>query len=244
MKFLPTLWGAAFATEIWNADPVGFLEQAAAAAASYGDDKTFDYYVFAHSWQPSFCHNTDYPGCSNPETFWATHFTIHGLWPESDDGSHPDFCTKEPLDIDSVRSAIGEDTLEKYWPNVKVAVNTTHYDSFWDHEWSRHGTCSKLDQVTFFKSAIEKIKSQGTPDYITQHVGLSVSTWEVRAAFGAPGFAVLKCDKGHRLSQVFTCYDKDDASGVPTTLRKCSDAVLKEDTCKSTDTVQIPTFDK
>ncbi|RHY95277.1 hypothetical protein DYB26_004198, partial [Aphanomyces astaci] len=180
--------------------------------------------------------------CSVPELYWESHFTIHGLWPELEDGPHPGFCTKEPLDINIVRSAIGEDTLEKYWPNVKVAANTTHYDSFWGHEWSRHGTCSGLDQVGFFQSAIDKIKAQGTPAFVTQHVGQSVSTKDVRDAFGGAGQAVLKCEHGNELSQVFTCYDKDASSNVPTTLRACSAHVLAEDTCKSTATVVIRGF--
>ncbi|ETV71634.1 hypothetical protein H257_13092 [Aphanomyces astaci] len=238
LQILTTATTVSFAAEVWNGNPEGFPAQNPPAHGT----KDFDFYVFAHSWQPSFCAGTDFPGCWVPELYWESHFTIHGLWPELEDGPHPGFCTKEPLDINIVRSAIGEDTLEKYWPNVKVAANTTHYDSFWGHEWSRHGTCSGLDQVEFFQSAIDKIKVQGTPAFVTQHVGQSVSTKDVRDAFGGAGQAVLKCEHGNELSQVFTCYDKDASSNVPTTLRACSAHVLAEDTCKSTATVVIRGF--
>ncbi|ETW01515.1 hypothetical protein H310_06179 [Aphanomyces invadans] len=228
----------AAATDVWNANPQDFTAQKHSADAM----TDFDFYVFAHSWQPSFCAGEDYPGCSVPDSYWASHFTIHGLWPELANGPHPGFCTKEPLDINSVRTAIGEGVLEQYWPNVKVAANTTHYDSFWAHEWSRHGTCRGLDQVAFFQSAIDKIKSQGTPDFITQHVGQTVSTKDVRDAFGGVNHAVLQCENGNELSQVFTCYDKDVNSNVPTTLRACAPHVLAEDTCTSKSTVFIRSF--
>ncbi|OQS05596.1 hypothetical protein THRCLA_02301 [Thraustotheca clavata] len=204
----------------------------------------FDFYVFAHSWQPSFCYHEPYPaqallGCKEPQEYWKTHFTVHGLWPELNEGPHPGFCSKEELNIDLVRKAIGEVTLEEYWPNVKVPVNSSSYDSFWNHEWTRHGTCSGLDQVTYFKSAIELIKTHGTPECIQKSVGKTMSTKELREAYGGPKRVVLQC-KGKTLSQVFTCIAKDK-NNVPTKASDCSIQVLKEDTCHGTE-VYLPAF--
>ncbi|KAG9415150.1 hypothetical protein AC1031_008575 [Aphanomyces cochlioides] len=229
------LAASAAASEVWDADPRVFANQYDAAATK------FDFYVFAHSWQAEFCHGMSYPGCANPEPYWESHFTIHGLWPELEKGPHPGFCTKEVFDSDNVRKSIGDGVLLQYWPNVKVAVNTSLYDSFWDHEWKRHGTCSGLDQVTFFKSAIDKIQKQGTPDFIVQNVGQAVSASAIRNAYGGPKYAALQCSKGNRLSQVYTCLDKD-SNNLPTIQRQCSAAVLNEDTCNSASTVLIPSF--
>ncbi|EQC28669.1 hypothetical protein SDRG_13546 [Saprolegnia diclina VS20] len=199
----------------------------------------FDYYVFAHSWQASFCYKEPYPGCKAPNPYWKTHFTVHGLWPELNEGPHPGYCSKEPLDMQRVRKAIGQDTLEKFWPNVKVAINTTGYDSFWNHEWTRHGTCSGLDQVTFFQSAIERMKTQGTPDFISQSVGKVVATSAIRDAYGGPKKVVLQC-KNQRLSQVYTCLGKDK-DNKPTDATECSSQVLKEDNCRVGE-ILIPAF--
>ena len=45
---------------------------------------TFDFYVFALSWQPEFCYNNydSYPGCSAPDPAWSQSLTIHGMWPQ------------------------------------------------------------------------------------------------------------------------------------------------------------------
>ena len=38
-------------------------------------------YVYAYSWTPGFCYNTEYPGCSNSLPYWGTNFTSSGAWP-------------------------------------------------------------------------------------------------------------------------------------------------------------------
>lgn len=39
----------------------------------------------------------------------------------------------------------------KYWPSLEG--NNT---AFWSHEWGKHGTCSGLDQLTYFRSALQQ----------------------------------------------------------------------------------------
>ena len=41
--------------------------------------------------------------------------------------------------------------MNKYWPTC-VAGNTNH--DFWDHEWSKHGTCSGMSQNDYFTEVI------------------------------------------------------------------------------------------
>ncbi|CAK4646656.1 unnamed protein product [Aphanomyces euteiches] len=200
----------------------------------------FDFYVFAYSWQAEFCHGNSYPGCTNPEPYWETHFTIHGLWPDVETGSHPGFCTSEAFNSNYVRTTIGESVLEQYWPNVKVAANTSQYDSFWDHEWKPHGTCSGLDQITYFKAAIQKIQEHSTPDFIVHNVGQLVSSNAVRNAFGGPKYAALQCN-GDRLAEVYTCYNKGKKNR-PSTRRPCPPSVLSGDTCNTSYWIWIPNF--
>jgi ribonuclease T2 len=212
---------------------------------AFGGPVNFDFYILAQSWQPEFCSGkTDqYPGCRVPEPYWRSHFTMHGLWPELTTGKHPGFCGGAAFDPATLEQALGRDALIQYWPNVKVDTASPEYSDFWKHEWTRHGTCSGLDEITYFRSAVNLIRngSATTPDLVQQNVNKSLSVEALREAFGgAKQPAVLKCDHGNVLSQVFTCWDKD-ADRLPTTRRACPPHVLHEDTCKGS-TVSIPAF--
>ena len=52
-------------------------------------------YVLAYTWTPGFCINQTYPGCSDPESYWLNHFTLHGLWPQYTTTGYPSYCTTE-----------------------------------------------------------------------------------------------------------------------------------------------------
>lgn len=204
----------------------------------------FDLYVLAQSWQPQFCAGKQavYPGCSAPQPFWRSHFTLHGLWPELENGSPPSFCAGEPFDASKVEQAVGLDTLMEYWPDVKVQDGSPEYSDFWKHEWTRHGTCSGLSQPEFFLAAVGLERNDSlapTPQLVQDNVGKQVSTAALRAAFaikegtstdGSMGGAVLKCVHGDALSQVFTCWAKDERH-APIARRACPQHVIREDTC-------------
>ncbi|DAZ94965.1 TPA: hypothetical protein N0F65_000060, partial [Lagenidium giganteum] len=204
----------------------------------------FDFYVLAQSWQPEFCHGkeNEYPGCRAPVPYWRSHLTMHGLWPELEQGKHPGFCKGPAFDPEQIEKAIGLSTLVEYWPDVKVARGSPQYSEFWKHEWTRHGTCSGLGQVAYFSHAINLVRNgtAGTPPLVQQHVGQTVGVDDLRKAFGGPSACVLKCMHGDVFSQVFTCWAKD-ADHVPTKRIDCPDHVLKEDTCEE-GTISIPAF--
>ncbi|GLE01429.1 hypothetical protein PINS_up010259 [Pythium insidiosum] len=211
----------------------------------------FDFYVLAVSWQPEFCHGKEqeYPGCVKPRDFWRSHFTLHGLWPERERGKHPGFCHGPAFDPAAVEEAVGLDVLLQFWPNVKIAAGSADYVDFWRHEWTRHGTCSGLEQTTYFTRAVDIIRNGtlSTPTLMQQNVGKSVSTADLRAAFkrdvdgDEDDNVVLKCDHNNHLAQAFTCWAKDDATNEPTTRRACPAHILSEDTCRS-ETVEIIAF--
>ncbi|TMW61527.1 hypothetical protein Poli38472_012718 [Pythium oligandrum] len=214
----------------------GVAEELPSLMASSGTPGTFDFYLLAQSWQPQFCHGKEsqYPGCKNPEEWMKTHFTLHGLWPEYKSGSYPQNCKSTTFDAKTVENAVGMGNLTKYWPEVEYDVSSSQYPTFWEHEWSRHGSCTGLDQRTYFAVAVSMLRDglASTPDFIQKNVGKTVSTADLRAAYGA-NTPVLKCS-GKYLSQVFTCWEKNSKNNIPTTGMACPAAVLKEDTCKGT----------
>jgi ribonuclease T2 len=119
------------------------------------------------------------------------HFTLHGLWPNFEDGTWPQFCdTSYKFDEEEVRrpsaprlSALAvplrdpcdhshpairtypvrahrpcrslqlddiEDELEDDWPSFMGPDAT-----FWEHEWSKHGTCA----LSIFSSEYKYFKT-------------------------------------------------------------------------------------
>lgn len=208
---------------------------------STGDNSTaFDMFVFAYSWTPEFCYGetNSWPGCENPEDFWKTHFTLHGLWPQYSAGGYPSTCTNEAFDPNTPIT-IGMDTMTEYWPNVQSAVGDSDYDSFWEHEWSKHGTCTGLSQIDYFSASLALIQTFGTPASVTKAVGGTLSAATLRNDFGGASYVALQCESGSFLSGAFTCWTNE--GGKPGKQMQCAGDVQNEDTC-SASTLTVPTL--
>jgi len=77
-----------------------------------------------------------WPGTSkNPLPPAVNGFTIHGLWPERNDASYPQNCNNIPFNITSISALVPQ--LNINWPSYMGPSET-----FWCHEWEKHGTCS------------------------------------------------------------------------------------------------------
>ena len=153
------------------------------------------------------CHNTtaqenlccfNSPGGALLQTqFWDTNpptgpddsWTLHGLWPDNCDGTYEANCDprRAYTNITEILQAAGADeTLEimqKYWKDYKGDD-----ESFWEHEWSKHGTCiSTLDppcyadyQPTeevpiFFNRTVSLFQSLPSYDFLSE-AGITPST--------------------------------------------------------------------
>jgi ribonuclease T2 len=111
----------------------------------------FDFYLLTLSINPSFCamsaSNRQKPDCRSltQARFEQTPMTIHGLWPNRARVSvnqQPQFCSHVPLDLSPAVKA----DLERYMPGGPA---------LWQHEWSRHGTCSGLAPDAYFSKAVD-----------------------------------------------------------------------------------------
>ncbi|VDK76326.1 unnamed protein product [Litomosoides sigmodontis] len=85
----------------------------------------------------------------------ATPWTIHGLWPNRNDGSFPQFCdNKKKFDVSKLVPI--RQKLERNWPNLFALRSVS---SLWKHEWEKHGTCAATveavnDEVKYFNKSL------------------------------------------------------------------------------------------
>ena len=192
-------------------------------------------YVYAYSWTPGFCDNQSYPGCKSPEAYWNTNLTIHGLWPQYNTTGYPSACSTEPFDP-AVPESIGMTNMIQYWTNVQSTETSADYDSFWEHEWSKHGTCTGLSQHDYFNNAIKLTFSVPTPSVLSNSVGKNMRASDLRTSFCGSDHVSLQCHDSH-LTGVYTCWAHNN--GIPTTQIACPSSVVKEDTCISDDEIMI-----
>jgi ribonuclease T2 len=193
----------------------------------------------AYSWTPEFCYGqSSYASCKNPQSFWNQYFTLHGLWPQYSAGGYPQTCTTEAFNS-SIPLDIGWSTMTQYWPNVQYAETDPSYDSFWEHEWTKHGTCTGLLQEDYFTNALSLIKKFGTPASVTAAVGGTISAASLRNDFGGATMVSLQCISGKYLSGAYTCWSQ--SNGIPVAQITCAADVQKEDTCTA-QTLTVTSF--
>lgn len=188
-------------------------------------------YILAYSWTPGFCYSNDpsYPGCLDPNPYWIENFTIHGLWPQYNTTGYPSYCSTESFDP-NVPITIGWDTMVTYYPDVKYDEKSADYDSFWEHEWDKHGTCSGLSQYDYFQQAINAAKIFTTPTIIHKYLNTtnSLSSNSLRDSMGGSSHAALQCSKSNILTGVYTCWTQSPFLQI-----ECPKSVQTEDTCSS-----------
>jgi ribonuclease T2 len=204
------------------------------------NDHSFDFYVLSMSYQPEFCyqHRHDgFDGCEDPMDFWKGSLTLHGLWPERNDGTYPSSCSTEKFNHQTVND-IGRTRFDTYWPNVKASSSPSSnaYYSFWEHEWTKHGTCSGLTQDAYFNSTLNHFLE--TPTIVRENYGSTISKTDLMDAYG--GDVVLVCSAGKFLSEVRTCVGKNSKDGTASKSIDCIPEVEQEGSCG--DEIKIAKF--
>ena len=112
-----------------------------AAVAAAGRAGEFDYYVLALSWNASWCAaEGDARGAAQCQSQREIGFTLHGLWPQYENG-WPEYCTTPERDPTPAETAAMED--------IMLARGLA-----W-HQWRKHGRCSGLGPEEYFALARE-----------------------------------------------------------------------------------------
>ncbi|MEJ2200108.1 MAG: hypothetical protein P8X63_03710 [Desulfuromonadaceae bacterium] len=157
-----------------------------------------DSYVLSLSWQPAFCEShPDKPECavSDPESYQARNFTLHGLWPNQKScGTHYGFCGQYAKEVspfcDYAAVPMRAETLAELG---RVMPSAAHGSCLQRHEWYKHGTCQTAwDADGYFIRAmglVDEFNGSGMALFMREHLGRTVSTEDFFAAVDQAFFA-------------------------------------------------------
>lgn len=86
----------------------------------------------------------------------AAIWTVHGIWPSKLGQKGPNNCRSD-IDFNEGKLAPIISDLNRHWTNVHK--NSGKY-SFWEHEWSKHGTCAVdnpqlSDEFKYFSKGVQ-----------------------------------------------------------------------------------------
>ena len=189
-----------------------FLLTALSVQAQRAGD--FDYYVLALSWSPSYCADDAKKGRDTLQCFSKRDygFVVHGLWPQYNKG-YPQNCNtnfRKP-------SKNLVDQMLKFSPSRGLI----------HHEWKKHGTCTGLKPLDYFRKAVKSFKKVIRPKSLAnlERPVLMYSN-QIRAAFlkanpDMPKDGLVITCRRQKLREVRICFDKagDFKSCSPSALR-------------------------
>ncbi len=172
------------------------------------------YYAFALSWEPTFCEAMrDKVECrtQTPQSFQATHFTIHGLWPQP---RRNQFCN-----VDAKLSALDDQHQWDALPEPQISAQTRAaltvampgvQSNLQRHEWIKHGTCYPANSAEqYFKDELRlaaEVNGSAVQQLFASNIGKQISAAQIRSAFdqsfskGAGDNVQVECDKQGRLA--------------------------------------------
>ncbi|MEY8096712.1 ribonuclease T [Falsihalocynthiibacter sp. S25ZX9] len=160
----------------------------------------FDYYVLALSWSPNWCKlEGDAKGSEQCDSSHDYGWTLHGLWPQFENGWPRDCPTsyKRPSNAlaTSMIDIMGSSGLAK-------------------HEWEKHGTCSNLSPEDYFLASREAFEAVLKPPVFREiKETVSLPAREIEGAFlqSNPQLTAdqitITCKKNH-LQEARVCLDK------------------------------------
>ena len=172
------------------------------------------YYAFALSWEPSFCEAMrDKAECKaeRPTSWEATHFTLHGLWPQP---RRNQFCNVDPklssLDDQHQWDALPEPTLSAQTRSALAIAMPGTQSNLQRHEWIKHGTCYPAGNAEqYFKDEMRlaaEVNNSVVQQLFAANIGKQLNATQIDAKFdeafgkGASGHVQLECDKQGRIS--------------------------------------------
>lgn len=175
---------------------------APAARAEGEASGDFDYYVLALSWTPTWCALAgDARGASQCDPGQGYGFTLHGLWPQDEDG-WPSYCRTAAR-----RAATRGQTAGM------VDIMGSAGLAF--HQWRKHGVCSGLDAEAYFalsRRAYDRVTRPPVIRELGREVTLPASVIEDAFLEANPDLSangVTVTCRSNRVQEVRICLTRD-----------------------------------
>lgn len=149
-------------------------------------------YVLAINWQPAFCETSPNKlECryQRPDSFEATHFTLHGLWPQPRSNAYCNVPPEQQRDSETGnwRNLPPVSLSRAVQAELSVAMPGTmsHLER---HEWTKHGTCSGVSPDRFFQGSLDMLLAVNTSavaELFAENIGRKLTLRQIRDAFDA-----------------------------------------------------------
>jgi ribonuclease T2 len=179
--------------------------------------------LLAISWQNAFCQTHQKKReCRNvkPTAYSASHFTLHGLWPQP----------RNRVNCKGQRKVF----LEKKIYQALLEVMPAAKSGLQHHEWKKHGTCYGKSADEYFADSIallKQINQSAVLKLFASHVGKELSKKQVMQAFdksfgkGAGRKVKMVCSKGLITElQINLLGEIDTKTSLSTLLKKAKNA--------------------
>jgi len=164
------------------------------------------HYVLALTWAPDFCdtHAGDRDAaleCNGKAARFG--FVLHGLWPDSDNGTWPQWCPAKPPATAQVPADV-----------ARPMLCTTPSPGLIAHEWAKHGTCMAGSAQIYFAQSSTLFHALHFPDMAALARRPHLTAGEFRAAFAdanpayRPETIALLVGEGVSLQEVHLCLDR------------------------------------
>lgn len=144
-------------------------------------------YVLAISWHAAFCETKpNLTECRNQKgsDYTATHFALHGLWPQDDE-----YCGvgQEVIDIDETNrwdELPAIDVSDATWRDL-VRLMPGSSEQLERHEWVLHGSCAGVGSERYFSRAValvEAFNRSAVRDLFAGRLGKRITSSDIRSA--------------------------------------------------------------
>jgi ribonuclease T2 len=147
-------------------------------------------YILAVNWQPAFCETSPrQPECrtQRPDSFEATNFTLHGLWPQPRDRVYCDISNAHRRaseggdwhDLPRLPLSAGlRRELDRTMPGTQSGLDR--------HEWIKHGSCYGTTAEDYFADSLalmQALNASAVAELFAGNIGRKITLRQVREAF-------------------------------------------------------------
>jgi len=174
-----------------------------------GDQTNSQKNLLAISWQNAFCQTHQYKKeCRRMDRndFAASHFVLHGLWPQPRNNQYCNVSKKE-VGMDKNKQWYRLKDLELS-PKTRERLSKLmpgYHSNLHKHEWVKHGSCYGKDPDGYYRDAMDlltQINHSPLQKFFEKNMGKTVRLKEIREIVdrsfgqGAGKHVTMNCQKG------------------------------------------------